>query len=404
MNTTHLFSQRMSGLQPSIIREIFKYMADPEVISFAAGNPAPQAFPTEVIAKITADIMGENPVQALQYSLSEGFAPLRDWLKADLTKKGIFAAGSKSDDDLIITSGAQQVMEVMTKLVCDEGDAIICEAPSFIGSLNAFRSYRAKLVGVPMDEEGIDAAKLEAALKANPRTAFLYLIPTFQNPTGKTMSLARRKEVLALAEKYNVLIVEDNPYGDLRFAGADLPTLKELDVQAGTSRVVYAGSFSKTLAPGLRVGYMIAQQSIVQKATVCIQASTVHTGILAQMITHRFITQTNFEKHIEKLCLLYKGKAKLMLDSLRFNMPHSIDFTEPDGGLFIWGTLPKGADMVGFCKEAIANKIAIVPGNAFLVNESDPCDSFRLNFSFPSDEQIEKGVEVLSKVAKKLYA
>jgi 2-aminoadipate transaminase len=396
----NIFSDRMSNLQPSVIREIFKYMADPEVISFAAGNPAPEAFPTDVIAKITADIMTKNPVAALQYSISEGYAPLRDWVKEDLTKRGIFAKG---DDDVIITSGAQQVMEVMTKLICNEGETIICEAPSFIGSLNAFRSYNAKLVGVPMDDEGIDANKLEDALKANPRTAFLYLIPTFQNPTGRTMSLARRKEVLALAEKYKVLIVEDNPYGDLRFAGADVPTLKELDVQAGTRRVVYAGSFSKTLAPGLRVGFMCAPESMTQKATVCIQASTVHTSILPQMITHTFITQNNFGKHIEKLQTLYKAKAKLMLDLLRFNMPHSIDFTEPEGGLFIWGTLPENADMLGFCKQAIANKIAIVPGNAFLVNESDPCTSFRLNFSFPSDEKIEKGVLVLSEVAKKLY-
>jgi len=396
----NIFSERMSNLQPSIIREIFKYMADPEVISFAAGNPAPEAFPVSKIADITAQIMDKNPIVALQYGISEGYTPLREWVKADLAAKNCFAKG---DDDVLITSGAMQVMEVMTKLVCNEGETIICEAPSFIGSLNTFRSYKANLVGVPMDEQGIDAGKLEAALKANPKTAFIYLIPTFQNPTGKTMSLARRKEVLALADKYNVMILEDNPYGDLRFAGADVPTLKELDVVAGTRRVVYAGSFSKTLSPGLRVGFMCAPESITQKATVCIQASTVHTSMLAQMITHEFVSQNDFAAHMEALALLYKGKAKLMLDCLRFNMPHSIDFTEPEGGLFIWGTLPKGSDMVGFCKAAIENKIAVVPGNAFLVDEKDPCDSFRLNFSFPSNDKIEKGVEILSKVAKQYY-
>jgi 2-aminoadipate transaminase len=395
----NIFSERMSALQPSIIREIFKYMADPEVISFAAGNPAPEAFPVDVIAGITADIMGNNAVPALQYSVSEGFAPLRDWVKADLEKRGIFAEGG---DDVIITSGAQQVMEVMTKLVCNEGETIICEAPSFIGSLNAFRSYKANLVGVPMDEEGIDADKLESALKANPRTAFIYLIPTFQNPTGRTMSLERRKMVLALAEKYDVLIVEDNPYGDLRFAGVGVPTLKELDVIAGTRRVVYAGSFSKTLAPGLRVGFMCAPESMTQKATVCIQASTVHTSILPQMITHKFVTTCDFDAHIKKLQYIYKAKSKLMLECLRLNMPRSIEFTEPEGGLFIWGTLPVGCDMVDFCKQAIASKVAIVPGNAFLVDEKDPCQSFRLNFSFPSDDKIERGVLILSEVAKKL--
>ncbi|MCL2633805.1 MAG: PLP-dependent aminotransferase family protein [Oscillospiraceae bacterium] len=390
------FSDRISTLQPSIIREIFKFLADPTVISFAAGNPAPEAFPVETVAKITADIMRDNPITALQYSISEGYTPLRDWLKQDLGGKGLYNA---EDDDVIITSGAQQVMEIMTKLMCNEGETIICEAPTFIGSLNAFRSYNAKLVGIPMDDEGINLDKLEIALMDNPKTAFIYLIPNFQNPTGKTMSLERRKAVLKLAEKYNVLIVEDNPYGDLRFTGIDIPSLKELDKNR---LVVYAGSFSKTLAPGLRVGFMCGAQNIVQKAVVCIQTATVHTGILSQMITYKFVTETDYSEHLERLQLIYKDKCKLMLDCLKFSMPMSIEFTEPEGGLFIWGTLPDG-DMEYFCKKAIENKVAIVPGNAFLVNEKDSCLSFRLNFSTPTNEQIERGVEILSKVAKGIY-
>jgi len=389
----------MSSLQPSIIREIFKYTADPTVISFAAGNPAPEAFPVETIAKLTNDILQTNPVTALQYAISEGYAPLRDWVKEDLGKKGIF---NPDDDDIIITAGAQQVMEIMTKLVCNEGETIICEAPTFIGSLNSFRSYNANLVGVPMDDEGIDPEKLEAALKANPKTAFVYLIPNFQNPTGRTMSLQRRKTVLQLAERYRVLIVEDDPYGDLRFAGADIPTLKALDALNDSRRVVYAGSFSKTLAPGLRVGFMCGAQNITQKAVVCVQASTVHTAVLPQMLVHKFVTQTDFEKHKEILRLLYKSKCKLMLDCLNFSMPLSIEFTQPQGGLFIWGTLPHG-DMVGFCKKAIENKVAIVPGNAFLVDEKEQSLSFRLNFSAPSNEQIEQGVERLAVIAKEMY-
>ncbi|MCL2035928.1 MAG: PLP-dependent aminotransferase family protein [Oscillospiraceae bacterium] len=390
----NIFSDRMSSLQPSVIREIFKFTADPSVISFAAGNPAPESFPVETVQRLTADILRENPIAALQYSVSEGYTPLRDWVKADLAKKGIFKQG---DDDVLITSGAQQVMEVMTKLICNEGETIICESPSFIGSLNAFRSYKAKLVGVPMDDEGIELDKLESALINNPKTAFIYLIPNFQNPTGKTMSLERRKAVLQLAERYKVLIVEDNPYGDLRFAGVEIPSLKELDTNR---HVVYAGSFSKTLAPGLRVGFMCGAENITQKAVVCIQASTVHTSILAQMLTYKFVSETKFDKHIKNLQFLYKEKAKLMLDSLKFKMPISVDFTEPEGGLFIWGTLPEGSDMLAFCKKAVAEKVAVVPGNAFLVKESEPCCSFRLNFSAPSNEQIEKGVEVLSRVAK----
>jgi 2-aminoadipate transaminase len=367
-------------------------MADPQVISFAAGSPAPESFAIETVQKITADILRDSPITALQYSVSEGFTPLRDFLKEDLTKKDIFKAG----DDVIITCGAMQVMEVMTKLICNEGETIICESPSFIGSLNTFRSYNAKLTGIEMDDEGINPEKLQAALQSSNKTAFIYLIPTFQNPTGKCMSLNRRKQVLELAGKYNAVIVEDNPYGELRFAGEDIPALKELDK---SGRVIYAGSFSKTLAPGLRVGFMCAGANITQKAVVCIQASTVHTSILPQMIVHRFLTQTDYNAHIAMLKNLYKNKCELMLNQLNACMPPSIKFTRPQGGLFLWGELPKGSDMVGFCKRAIEEyKVAIVPGNAFLVDEKEPCDSFRLNFSFPSNEQIVKGVELLSKV------
>ncbi|MDR0222094.1 MAG: PLP-dependent aminotransferase family protein [Oscillospiraceae bacterium] len=387
------FSDRISPLQPGAIREILKFTSEPGVISFAAGNPAPEAFPVETVSEITADILRREPITALQYAVSEGYAPLRDWLKADLGKKGIFNAG---DDDIIITAGAQQVMEIMTKLICNEGETIICEAPSFIGSLNAFRSYNARLVGVPMDDGGINLDKLEIALMDNPKTAFVYLIPNFQNPTGRTMPPERRRAVLRLAEKYNVLILEDNPYGDLRFSGVDFPTIKELDKER---RVVYAGSFSKTLAPGLRVGFMCGAQNIVQKAVACIQVSTVHTSIFPQMITHKFVAEYDFSAHLERLQQIYKSKCKLMLDCLKFSMPVSVEFTEPEGGLFIWGTLP-GGDARYFCKKAVENKVAVVPGNAFLVDEKEDCPSFRLNFSTPTDEQIERGVEILAKVAK----
>lgn len=390
------FSYRISGVQPSAIREILKSTADPNVISFAAGNPAPEAFPVEDIRRISNEILTEEPIAALQYSITEGYPKLRQWLKEDMKKKGNF---DESDQDLIITSGAQQAIETCAKIFCNEGDAIICESPSFIGSLNAFRSYSAKLVGVEMDSDGMIPEKLEAALKANPRTAFIYTIPNFQNPMGVTLSLERRKQILELAYKYNVLIVEDNPYGELRFAGVDVPSVKSLDTKGN---VIYAGSFSKVLSPGLRVGYMIASKNIISKATVALQTSTVHTNIWAQMLAYRFVTEVNFEEHLEKLREIYKNKSRLMLNSLNFAMPRSINFTEPEGGLFLWGTLPCG-DMQKFCKAAIAEKVAVVPGSAFLVDENQPCLGFRLNYSTPTDEQIEKGVEILAKVAKTMY-
>ncbi|MBR4305527.1 MAG: PLP-dependent aminotransferase family protein [Ruminiclostridium sp.] len=390
------FSFRVQTLQPSAIREILKFTSDPTVISFAAGNPAPEAFPAEEIKRITNEILTTQPIDALQYSITEGYTPLRNWLKADLEKKNIFR---KNEDDVVITSGAQQAIEVVTKEICNEGDVIICEAPTFIGSLNAFRSYNAKLVGVEMEDDGINLEKLEDALKKYQRTAFIYLIPNFQNPTGKTMSLEKRKKVLALAEKYNVYILEDNPYGDLRYIGEDVPTLKSLDK---TGKVLYVGSFSKVLAPGLRVGYLCAPQNVISKAVVCMQVSTVHTSILPQMICHKFVTENDFEAHLDSLRDIYRKKADLMLGNLKMLMPKSIKFTEPEGGLFIWGTLPDG-DMNYFCKTAVKNMVAVVPGIAFLTNENDPCLSFRLNYSTPTDEQINEGVKILAEVAKTMY-
>lgn len=390
------FSYRIQGLQPSAIREILKFTADPTVISFAGGNPAPEAFPVEKIRELTAEILENDPVGALQYSVSEGYTPLRDWIKDDLYAKGMF---NWNNDDVIITAGAQQVMEMAAKVICNEGDAIICEAPSFIGSLNAFRSYNSKLVGVPMDEDGMNIEALEEALKKNPRTAFIYVIPNFQNPTGITTSLEKRKAILELAYKYNVLVLEDNPYGDLRFSGEDIPSIRSLDTKG---HVIYAGTFSKTLAPGLRVGYMCAEKSIIQKAICALQVSTVHTSILSQRIVHQFVTRHNFKEHIENLQEIYRKKCDLMLSCLKYKMPSSIKFTEPDGGLFIWGTLPEG-DMSYFCKKAVENKVAVVPGNAFLVDESQPTLSFRINYSTPGNEQIEKGTDILAAVAKTIY-
>ena len=390
------FSYRIQTLQPSAIREILKFTSIPGVISFAGGNPAPEAFPAEAIRQLTADILENDPVGALQYSVSEGYTPLRDWIKDDLYSKGMF---NWNDDDVIITAGAQQVMEMTAKVICNEGDAIICENPSFIGSLNAFRSYNARLVGVPMESDGMDINALEQALKDNPRTAFIYVIPNFQNPTGITTSLEKRKAILELAYKYNVLVLEDNPYGDLRFAGADIPSIRSLDRKG---HVIYAGTFSKTLAPGLRVGYMCAENSIIQKAICALQVSTVHTSILSQRIVHQFVTRNNFEEHIENLQEIYRKKCELMLNCLKYKMPASIKFTEPDGGLFVWGTLPEG-DMQYFCKKAVENKVAIVPGNAFLVDEKQSTLSFRVNYSAPTDEQIEKGTDILAAVAKTMY-
>lgn len=389
------FSDKVAGVAPSAIREILKFTADPEVISFAAGNPAPEAFPTDKIAAISAEIFRDEPINALQYSVTEGYPKLRKWLEDDLRSKNIF----KDGDMLIVTAGAQQAIEVTAKILCNEGDVIICENPSFIGSLNSFRSYGVHLIGVSMDEQGMKPDELEAVLKANPKTKFIYTIPNFQNPTGNTTTLARRKEVLALAKKYGVYVLEDNPYGALRFAGEDVPCYKELD---DGKNVLYAGTFSKVLAPGLRVGYLCGDAEVVSKAVVGMQTSTVHTNIWAQLLAYRFVTEHDFNAHIKGLQEIYRNKYRIMADALKKNLPDFVQLSEPQGGLFIWATLPDKYDMNAFCLEAVKRKVAVVPGNAFNADESAVSHSFRLNFSTPTNEQIEKGCEILGKCAKEL--
>lgn len=390
------FSDKVSGVAPSAIREILKFTSDPEVISFAAGNPAPETFPVETIAKLSADIFAQEPISALQYSVTEGYMPLRKWLENDLRGKGMFADG----DSVIVTAGAQQAIETTAKILCNEGDVILCEDPSFVGSLNAFRSYGVRLIGVPTDDDGFLPEKLEEVLKAEPNVKFIYTIPNFRNPTGTTTSLERRKTVLELAKKHSVYILEDNPYGDLRFAGESVPNYKELD-KSGI--VLYAGTFSKVLAPGLRVGYLCGDSEIIAKAVVGLQTSTVHTNIWAQMLAYRFVTTVDFSAHLEKLRGVYRNKCKRMLDGLHAHMPEFITYSNPEGGLFIWATIPERFDMNEFCRQAVQNKVAVVPGNAFLADESAVSHSFRLNYSTPTDEQLDKGTEILGKCAHEFF-
>ncbi len=391
------FSEKVSHLQASAIREILKFTADPTVISFAAGNPAPEAFPVDALNEISKEIFDTDPILALQYSLTEGYTPLRDKLKEMLAKDGNF---NPEIDDLIITSGAQQANELSAKVLCNEEDVIVCEAPSFIGSLNAFKSYKVDLKGVELQNDGINIEKLEEILKEG-KTRLIYLIPNFQNPTGLTMSLEKRKAVLELAKKYDVTILEDNPYGDLRFAGEKIPTIKSMD---DGNNVIYSGTFSKVLAPGIRIGYVSAPKEVIQKIVVCKQVSDVHTNIWGQVLAYKFLEKYDMDKHLESLRAIYKQKCELMLSEIEKNFSSKVSYTRPEGGLFIWCTLPDDCDMMSFCSRSVQEfKVALVPGSAFMVNESDHTTSFRMNFSTPTDEQIVKGCELVGKLSKEMF-
>ncbi len=392
------FSDKVGTLKASAIREILKFTSVPGVISFAAGNPAPEAFPVEKIAEISAEILRDDPILALQYSITEGYTPLRDALKEQMKSKNCFNADI---DELIITSGAQQGNELSCKVLLNEGDTLICESPSFIGSINAFKSYNVNLVGVELEEDGINLEKLEETLKTEKNVKLLYLIPNFQNPTGRTMSLEKRKAVYELACKYDFIILEDNPYGDLRFAGNDLPSIKSMDTEG---RVIYTGTFSKILSPGFRVGYVSAPAPIVQKIIVCKQVADVHSNIWAQVICHRFMQTVDMDEHFAKLRAIYKEKCDLMCSYIDSGFSKRITYTKPEGGLFIWCTLPEDCDMPSFCTKAVKDhKIAVVPGNAFCIKETDKTSSFRLNFSTPTNQQISDGMEILAAVTREMF-
>lgn len=390
------FSDRVQALKPSAIREIFKYAADPEVVSLSAGNPSPEAFPIEEIKEISSRLLEENPIGVLQYSVTEGYPQLRETLKEYM--KSHHNVG-KDFDDILITTGAQQIMDLATKSLVNEGDVVITEAPSFIGSLNTFRSYNAKLVGVKIDDDGMNMEELEKALQTHKNARFIYTIPNFQNPSGITMSLEKRKKMYELAKKYNVLILEDNPYGDLRYSGEYIPCIKSFDDEG---IVLYAGSMSKVISPGIRVAYVIAPKPIFQKMVVCKQGNDVHTNIWSQMVCNELMTKYDFDAHLEKLKNLYRKKAQFMMDLMdKYLVPMGITYAKITGGLFTMCTLPDYVDMQEFCKDAIKNKVCVVPGNAFLTDESEECHTFRVNFSTPTDEQLEKGIKLLAKTAEK---
>ncbi len=389
----YYFSKRISELQPSAIREILKATQDPSIIPFAAGNPDVATFPIDAVKKISAEIFETAPVTALQYGVTEGCKPLIERLTKFAKEK--YNIG-KEFDSLIVTSGAQQVMDLATKALCDFGDTVICESPSFIGSLNCFRSYGCKLAGVPVESDGMNIEALENAIKNADNPRFIYTIPNFQNPSGVTMSLEKRKAVYELAKKYGVLILEDNPYGDLRVAGEDIPSIKSMDEDG---IVIYAGSFSKLLAPGIRVGYIVAPSPIIAKMTVGKQAADVHTPVFSQMLVDKWMNDCDIDAHIENIRNIYRKKLNLMCDLIESELGDFVKYVRPQGGLFVWCELPESVDMIEFVQECIANNVAVVPGTAFMIND-EKTNSFRMNFSTPSDEKIVEGMKILGKVAK----
>ena len=384
----YTFSDRISNLHPSAIREILKN-SDPNVISLAAGNPAVESFPVAEMKEIADHIFDTASGVAFQYGITEGYPRLRELvMKRQKEKYGI----GNENDDIMIISGGTQAMDLSTKVLVNEGDTVLSEDPAFVGALNTFRSYAAHLVGIPMEDDGMDIAALEKALKENKNVKMLYTIPSFHNPLGICTSLEKRKEIYRLCCEYGVMILEDNPYGELRFDGEDIPTLKSMDTEG---IVIYTSSFSKVMSAGIRLGFVIAPKPVLDKMAVGKQAVDTHSNLFFQMLIADYMEKYDYDGHIQMIRDLYRHKSGLMLDEIRKGFPESVKYTVPQGGLFLWCTLPEGADMLKFVQFAKSKGVAIVPGIAFNVDESAPSRCFRLNYSTPTDEKLVAGTRIL---------
>ncbi len=391
------FSSAFANLAPSAIREILKNAGDPSVIAFAAGNPNAASFPLHDIRLLVSDILETKGPAALQYGTTEGYTPLREAVAKRQRER--FSVG-RDFDDVLITSGGQQALELACRVLCDPGDAVIAEDPSFIGALNAFRGVGARVIGVPLERDGMNIEALESKLKSEPNARLIYVISNFQNPAGICTSLAKRKEIYRLAKQYGVMILEDNPYGELRFTGEDIPTIKSMD---DDGIVIYASSFSKILSSGMRVGFAVAPKPVIAKMTVCKQTEDVHTNLLFQMLCHRFMTECDFDAHVQSIRDLYRRKCGIMLGAMEFSFPAEIAFTRPEGGLFVWCTLPERIDLLAFVRRAMEKKVAVVPGTAFATDTQNyTAHSFRVTYATPTDEQLAEGVGILGDVAREM--
>ncbi len=381
------FAHRFDQVSGSAIREIFKVIAQPGMISFAGGNPSLDALPDETVSALAVQVLRDHGKQILQYGATEGYPSFVESLKPYVEK----IAGAPVPAVLPVT-GSTQAMDLLCKALIDPGDAILVENPSFLGNLQCMKLYQANLVPVESDGLGILTDDLEEKIRRyHPK--MLYIIPTFQNPTGKTLPLERRKKVAELAEQYGMIVAEDDPYRDLRYEGDPLPAIKSFD---RSGHVMFLGSFSKIISPGLRVGFIAGDADIVRKCTVGKQSTDVHTANLNQAIVDQYLRQNLLPDHIRRICEGYGKKMKLMQDQLS-RFPGDVRYTRPEGGLFIWAELPEGINAVDMLQEAIARKVAYVPGTHFCV-DGGHLNTIRLNFSNSTEEQIVEGMSILREI------
>ncbi len=385
------YARRMDLFKTSELGDILKLTEKEDIISFAGGLPASELFPIEEMKKVAVKVLDECGEQALQYSSSQGYLPLRNHIANRMNEKN---KTNVCADDILITSGSQQALDYAGNVFLDEGDVVLCENPSYLGALNAFKNYQPKVIEVPTDKDGMIIEELEKILEENDNVKFIYVIPDFQNPTGITWSLERREKFMELVNKYEIPVLEDNPYGELRYEGEVLPSLKSLDTK---DLVIFLGTFSKIFCPGYRLGWTCASKEILKKFITSKENSDLQTSTIGQRELSKYIDDNDLDAHVEKIKATYKKRRDLMLSCMEKEFPKEVSFTSPKGGLFTWVELPEYLNAQELMKGCIANNVAYVPGGFFFPNGNRE-NYFRLNYSSCNEDRIIEGIKRLAKV------
>ena len=386
-------AERMQGVNGSAIRELFKLLGDPEIISFGGGNPAKECFPKEDIEKITAELLRDKSDVLLQYGATEGYLPLRKaYIEKILPDLGLTA----ELENVLALTGSMQGLDLICKVVVNPGDVVLVEEPSFLGALQTFNIAQAKLVPVPLHTDGIHVDELEALVREY-RPVMFYTIPTFQNPTSWVSGIEARKAIARLAAEYDMIVIEDDPYASLRFSGAKLPTIKSFDT---SGNVILMSSFSKTISPGMRVALCCGNAELIRKMTIAKQSADTHSPNLNQAIIAEYLNRDLLPEHIVEISKVYAHSASVMVAAMEEYFPDWVEYEKPIGGLFIWCTLPEGWDASELFKKAVARKVAFVPGVSFFTTPGKGNNTFRLNFSAEPEERIRKGIRTLGDLLK----
>ncbi|MGM5631643.1 PLP-dependent aminotransferase family protein [Apibacter raozihei] len=387
------YAKRVLNLKASEIREILKITENPEIISFAGGLPAPELFPVQEIMEVSRIVLEESGSKALQYSTTEGYKPLREWIASRMNHK---LNTSFDADNILITHGSQQALDLTGKVFLDEGDVVVCESPTYLAAISAFKAYGCIFEEVETDEQGMIMEDLERILQNTQNVKIIYIIPDFQNPTGKTWSQEKRKKLAEYAEKYGVMVIEDNPYGELRFEGESFPSVKSFDLD---NNVLCTGTFSKIFCPGFRIAWIAGNHEIIKKYVLVKQGADLQCNTFAQMQIYKYLQTYNIDQHIEKIKDLYRKRRDLAIQIMEESFPEGVSFTKPSGGLFLWIELPKDIDAKEVLKKCIEKKLAFVPGGAFFPNTQKE-NTLRINFSNMPEDRIKKGLTILGEVIK----